>query len=275
MEKPKKSIEECLQYLRSRNKFQTTYGDRGIISEEKICFLEEMPLSEETKKTILNNVLFLAAKPREQRSLAALSLLASLPRTGWERRGIHHVESVLSHSLSVQRAAVDLCPSGLDVLKINTMAMWHDIAEAIIPDFTPHDNIDPKLEHELELIALDIIFPDDCYEKQAVLEYMAQETKEAQWVHDCDKIDPCFVAWQIENLDPRQKEVGLFWEFTRYAFPKLKTAAGRAIFNKMLYDYEVGCPEYRLETLEETDQRIQREADAFFANLRCELGMAI
>lgn len=87
--------------------------------------------------------------------------LKRTPRTGWVRRGIPNYESVADHSYSVATLCLLLfnnnnnntLPS-IDVNKCIQLAMIHDLAECIVGDITPDDNISKDDKHQMEYNAI-------------------------------------------------------------------------------------------------------------------------
>jgi putative hydrolase of HD superfamily len=69
--------------------------------------------------------------------------LKRIPRTGWAKRGVPHVESVAEHSFGVAFVALTLADvlrsshatnGGLDLEKVLIMALLHDLAEVRLTD---------------------------------------------------------------------------------------------------------------------------------------------
>ena len=85
------------------------------------------------------------------------------PRTGWMRRNIVPCESVADHSWRVAILAFLLQSSSsssnrtspeYDVGKVIQMALIHDVAECIVGDITPEDNVSQHDKHQLEYNAM-------------------------------------------------------------------------------------------------------------------------
>lgn len=75
--------------------------------------------------------------------LLETATLKRLPRTGWLTRGVPHVESVAEHSFGVAFLSLTLAdslaadaerPMDLDVEKVLTIALLHDLAEVRLTD---------------------------------------------------------------------------------------------------------------------------------------------
>ena len=80
--------------------------------------------------------------------------LKETPRAGWINSGLKNVESVAAHSWGVSYLALILMPEEMDKERILSMAIFHDLGEAIIGDITPADNITKEEKHNLELNAI-------------------------------------------------------------------------------------------------------------------------
>jgi putative hydrolases of HD superfamily len=88
--------------------------------------------------------------------------LKSTPRTGWVRRNVPRYESVADHSWRVAILSFLLCgytthhdddntdTDCLDIGKVIQLAIVHDLAECIVGDITPDDNISKADKQRLE-----------------------------------------------------------------------------------------------------------------------------
>ncbi|MGB1985736.1 MAG: HD domain-containing protein, partial [Candidatus Poseidoniaceae archaeon] len=79
--------------------------------------------------------------------LLTLLQLKDIDRTGWVRAGVENPESVAAHSLGMAVLALRLCPQQLDLSKVLSMCLVHDIAEIVVGDLTPHDDIRGEEKH--------------------------------------------------------------------------------------------------------------------------------
>ena len=91
--------------------------------------------------------------------LLTLLKLKQLARTGWVRAGVENPESVADHSWGMAILALRLCPQELDLCKVLSMCIMHDVAEILVGDLTPHDEIKGKEKHDLERAAMNKIAP--------------------------------------------------------------------------------------------------------------------
>ena len=110
--------------------------------------------------------------------------LKQLPRTGWVRSGVNNPESVAAHSWGMAVLALNLAPKELDLEKILSLCLVHDLPEVRVGDLTPHDDTSNKAESEHK--AMSEIAPQwlSLFE-----EYEAGETAEAKFVKQIDKLD--------------------------------------------------------------------------------------
>jgi len=120
--------------------------------------------------------------------------LKQLPRTGWVRSNVEHPESVAAHSWGMAILALRLAPKELDLIKVLSMCLVHDLPEVIVGDLTPHDNLSNKAE--MERNAMKQLAPEwlELFE-----EYEAGESKEAKFVKQIDKLDMGLQAILYQN----------------------------------------------------------------------------
>ena len=120
--------------------------------------------------------------------------LKQLPRTGWVRSNVENPESVAAHSWGMAILALRLAPSDIDLTKVLSMCLVHDLPEVIVGDLTPHDDTTNKAE--LEHNAMKQLAPEwrALYE-----EYEAGESKEARFVKQIDKLDMGLQAMLYQN----------------------------------------------------------------------------
>ncbi len=132
--------------------------------------------------------------------LAEATQLKHIDRAGWLRLGITHPESVAAHSFGVAFSAMLLCPPGLDRERVLMMALLHDLAEARVGDITPHDGVPREEKKRQERAAISVMLatrPD----LLALWEEMeANDSPEAHFVHEMDKLDLGLTARQYDHL---------------------------------------------------------------------------
>ena len=119
-----------------------------------------------------------------QQQLITLLGLKKITRSGWARIGIENPESVASHSWGMSALALRLCPENLDLSKVLSLCIIHDIPEIIVGDLTPEDDCTNKAKDEH--IAMTQLAPQWLHLFE---EYEAGETDEAKFVKQIDKLD--------------------------------------------------------------------------------------
>lgn len=124
--------------------------------------------------------------------------LKEIERTGWVRAGVTKPESVAAHSWGMATLALKLCPTELDLARVLSMCLVHDLAEVIVGDLTPHDEIQGAEKHRLEREAMMSMAPEwiDLFD-----EYESASTPEAKFVKTMDKLDMGLQAIRYTEQD--------------------------------------------------------------------------
>lgn len=148
-------------------------------------------------------------QPNEQQVTAVanfafeLGVLKRMRRAGWWHVGVRDPESVAEHSLRVAQIASLLAAiEGADPSRAALLAIWHDSQETRTGDI-PH-TANPYLDKPSpEAITADQTagLPDGARKTvyEAVTEYEAQRTFEAQCAKDADKLDCLIQAVEYRN----------------------------------------------------------------------------
>ena len=129
-----------------------------------------------------------------KQQLLQLMALKSLNRSGWQRVGIESPESVASHSWGMSALALRLCPGNLDLSKVLSLCIIHDIPEIIVGDLTPHDDCSNKAKDEH--LAMKELAPQWLHLFE---EYEEGQTEEAKFVKQIDKLDMALQATIYRN----------------------------------------------------------------------------
>lgn len=145
-------------------------------------------------------------------------------RKGWEYCDIKNPERIAGHMYAMGIMTFLLGnDSNLDRLKCLQLALIHDLAECIVGDITPQDNISPDLKHSMEDKAMkdlaelvgsevgDLIY-------SLYKEYEAKETEEAKFVKDLDRFDMIFTASNYEARDKTPRKLQEFFDATEGKF---------------------------------------------------------
>jgi len=124
-----------------------------------------------------------------QKKLIDILGLKNIIRAGWLHAGIERPESVASHSWGMSALALELCPQGLDLSKVLSLCIVHDVPEIIVGDLTPLDDCTNKAKDEHS--AMQKLAPQWLHLFE---EYTAGETAEAKFVKQIDKLDMALQA---------------------------------------------------------------------------------
>ena len=117
-------------------------------------------------------------------SLIEILGLKEIARTGWVRNDVNNPESVAAHSWGMAVLALRLTPKELNLERVLSLCLVHDLPEVRIGDLTPHDDTSNKAE--LEHKAMSDMAPQWL---SLLEEYEAGETAEAKFVKQIDKLD--------------------------------------------------------------------------------------
>mmetsp|Transcript_11564 Transcript_11564/g.14353 ORF Transcript_11564/g.14353 Transcript_11564/m.14353 type:complete len:184 (-) Transcript_11564:1003-1554(-) len=140
-------------------------------------------------------------------------------RTGWVYNDVDKPESIADH---MYRMAVMTClvkDSSLDSAKCVKMAIVHDMAECIVGDIAPADNIPKAEKMRRETEAMDHLCsliedtPAATEFKALFDEYNEQKTPEAQFVKDLDRLEMIIQAAEYE--DSQNKNLQEFFNSTK------------------------------------------------------------
>jgi len=155
--------------------------------------------------------------------LTLIQRLKTTKRTGWVNHGVKESESIADH---MYRMAVMAIISG-DLPGVNKdrcvkMAVVHDIAEAIVGDITPTDNIPKEEKNRLETAAINEMCQlleggiEATEVKELWLEYESNSTPEAKFVKDLDKLEMILQAVEYES--EQDKALDDFFQSTKGKF---------------------------------------------------------
>lgn len=141
-------------------------------------------------------------------------ILKRTPRTGWVDVGIYEPESVADHTF---RTAI-LCMlyadiEGLDTLKMLRLALIHDLPESMVGDLTPtqkNDETKQKEENAIRHILSLLPAPQKETYLDVWNEYQQATTKEAQAVHQLEKIEMAIQAKEYKSFGASNKSLERF-----------------------------------------------------------------
>ncbi|CAH1107651.1 unnamed protein product [Psylliodes chrysocephalus] len=145
-------------------------------------------------------------------------------RRGWEFSEIKNHEQIAGHMYAMGIMTFLLGnDSKLDRFKCLQLALVHDLAECIVGDITPHDNITVDKKHAMEDEAMKELTSLVGSEIGSLIynlykEYEAKETPEAKFVKDLDRFDMLFTAAHYEQRDGTPKKLQEFFDSTEGKF---------------------------------------------------------
>tara|TARA_B100000459_G_C8570921_1_gene198638 strand:+ start:659 stop:1123 length:465 start_codon:yes stop_codon:yes gene_type:complete len=115
--------------------------------------------------------------------------LKDVLRQGWVNAGVESPESVAAHSWGMAILALKLCPPELNLERVLTLCLVHDLPEVVVGDLTPSDDRSTKAEDERA--AMGQLAPE-----WVVLldEYETQSSPESVFVRSLDKLDMALQA---------------------------------------------------------------------------------
>ncbi|KAF1960741.1 HD domain-containing protein [Byssothecium circinans] len=156
-----------------------------------------------------------------------LERLKTTKRAGWQRFGIKDCESISDHmyrmSIITMMAPKDIT-DGLDILRCTRMALIHDMAESLVGDITPADNVVKEEKNRRESDTMDYICNKllgkfngglNAQEIRALWqEYEDSVTKESLFVHDIDKLELIAQMVEYERHFKCTKDLGQFTYIT-------------------------------------------------------------
>jgi len=162
-----------------------------------------------------------------------VSKLLRLQRTGWVRCGVREPETVAGHQFRM--GMMGYLVSGVESAIIG---LCHDMAECVIGDITPHDNVSEEDKAAKEDKAFRDLVKDlpghvikNCYHSFRRYEDQKPEDKHAQLVKDLDKFDMILQAWQYERRDKKGKYLQQFFDST---LTKIKTVPVKSWHQELL-----------------------------------------
>ena len=135
--------------------------------------------------------------------LELVARLKHLPRQGWVNHGVTAPETVAGHMYRMALSAF-LLPKEMDWVKVMKIALVHDLAESIVGDITPRDQVPAEVKKQKELEAMQsitVLLP--VWSKSEVMElwteYEDQSSPESLIVKDLDKFDMILQGFEYEK----------------------------------------------------------------------------
>lgn len=139
--------------------------------------------------------------------LTMVGKLKELKRRGWVLRKIEDPETVSGHMYRMAIMAMVSTIPDLNRDKCIKMCLVHDIAECIVGDIAPSDNVPKQKKKEMEMEAFEslcCLLEDEAVRnefKSLFLEYEEQASNEAVFVKDLDMFDMILQAKEYEDKE--------------------------------------------------------------------------
>ncbi|XP_027998648.1 5'-deoxynucleotidase HDDC2 isoform X2 [Eptesicus fuscus] len=132
--------------------------------------------------------------------LRLVGQLKRVPRTGWVYRNVERPESVSDHMYRMAVMALVTKDDRLNKDRCVRLALVHDMAECIVGDIAPADNIPKEEKHRREE------------------EYETQSSAEAKFVKQLDQCEMILQASEYEDLESKPGRLQDFYDSTAGKF---------------------------------------------------------
>ncbi|XP_077343072.1 5'-deoxynucleotidase HDDC2 [Lithobates pipiens] len=149
--------------------------------------------------------------------------LKRIPRTGWVYSQVKKPESVSDHMYRMAVMAMLTEDKTLNRDRCIRLALVHDMAESIVGDIAPADNVSKEDKHRKEKDAmkhLSHLLPEDLKKEIYDLweEYEFQSSAEARFVKELDQCEMILQALEYEELEKRPGTLQDFYDSTSGKF---------------------------------------------------------
>ncbi|XP_053140742.1 5'-deoxynucleotidase HDDC2 isoform X3 [Hemicordylus capensis] len=145
--------------------------------------------------------------------------LKRVPRTGWVYRKVANPESVSDHMYRMAVMAMVTEDKTLNKDRCIRLALIHDMAECIVGDIAPADNISKEEKHRREEEAMKHLtqllseeLRKEIYELWEEYEY--QSSAEARFVKELDQCEMILQALEYEELEGKPGRLQDFYDST-------------------------------------------------------------
>ncbi|XP_004542066.2 5'-deoxynucleotidase HDDC2 [Maylandia zebra] len=149
--------------------------------------------------------------------------LKRVPRTGWVYRNVKKPESVSDHMYRMAMMSLTITDPTVDRDRCIKLALVHDMAECIVGDIAPSDNISKAEKHRREEEAmkqLTSLLPEALRQEIYTLweEYETQSSAEARLVKQFDQLEMILQAHEYEELEGTPGRLQEFFDSTAGRF---------------------------------------------------------
>ncbi|XP_065819609.1 HD domain-containing protein 2 [Labrus bergylta] len=149
--------------------------------------------------------------------------LKRVPRTGWVYRNVKKPESVSDHMYRMAMMSLTITDPTVDKNRCIKLALVHDMAECIVGDIAPSDNISKEEKHRREEAAmrhLSGLLPEGLKQEIYGLweEYETQGSPEARLVKEFDLLEMILQAHEYEELEGTPGRLQEFFDSTEGRF---------------------------------------------------------
>ncbi|XP_060908283.1 HD domain-containing protein 2 [Labrus mixtus] len=149
--------------------------------------------------------------------------LKRVPRTGWVYRNVKKPESVSDHMYRMAMMSLTITDPTVDKNRCIKLALVHDMAECIVGDIAPFDNISKEEKHRREEAAmrhLSGLLPEGLKQEIYGLweEYETQGSPEARLVKEFDLLEMILQAHEYEELEGTPGRLQEFFDSTKGRF---------------------------------------------------------
>ncbi|XP_053300797.1 HD domain-containing protein 2 isoform X1 [Pleuronectes platessa] len=149
--------------------------------------------------------------------------LKRVPRTGWVYREVKKPESVSDHMYRMAMMSLTITDPTVDKDRCIKLALVHDMAECIVGDIAPSDNVSKAEKHRREEEAmrhLSSLLPEGLKQEMYGLweEYETQSSAEARLVKQFDLLEMILQAHEYEELEGAPGRLQEFFDSTSGRF---------------------------------------------------------
>ncbi|KAM4633484.1 5'-deoxynucleotidase HDDC2 isoform 2-T2 [Polymixia lowei] len=145
--------------------------------------------------------------------------LKRVPRTGWVYRKVKDPESVSDHMYRMAMMSLTITDPTVDKDRCIKLALVHDMAECIVGDIAPGDNVSKEEKHRREeatMRHLTGLLQDGLNKEIYGLweEYETQSSPEARLVKQFDLLEMVLQAHEYEELEGTPGRLQEFFDST-------------------------------------------------------------